>query len=141
MLIWSVKPKCISVAWSITDRGAKLGFHTDINFYGVNEFNLKLGESKANNFLYIPFSSLHFFSYQGEQLCRILQLQIFSSLLGLLSTVLPFHCCNRFTVFYQVLDSKYSNLCTVSACSYYSRRNTRFEVLRCNLVSPKTKFR
>lgn len=60
ILIWNVKPKCISVAWSITD-GAKLGFHTDINFYGVNEFNIKLGESKANNFLYIPFSSLHFF--------------------------------------------------------------------------------
>lgn len=42
-------------------QGAKLGFHTDINFYGVNQFNIKLGESKANNFLYIPFSSLHFF--------------------------------------------------------------------------------
>lgn len=84
---------------------ASLGLHTDITFYEVNKFILKLEECKANKYLYILFSFL-LFCYQGEQLCWILQLQIFSSLLGLLSTVLPFHRCNRFTVFHQVLDSK-----------------------------------
>lgn len=83
-----------------------------------------MDEWRENN--HIPF--LHFYYHniyyhiilhfcillsQGEQLCRILQLQIFPSLLGLLATVLPVHCRNGFTVFYQILDSKHHNLCTV----------------------------
>lgn len=93
---------------------------------------------KAN--LHIIFLFLLFFFFcQGEQLCRILQLQIFSSLLGLLSTVLPFHCCNGFTVFYQVLDSKY--ILSLSLWIYCCARSLRFEALHSSLVSPNMGYK
>lgn len=86
-----------------------------MNVFMVNKFNLNWMKQRKLSWHFILTLFFVFF-YQGEQLCGILQLQIFSSLLGLLTTVLPFHCCNRFAVLYKVLDSKYSDLRTVFKC-------------------------
>lgn len=67
----------------------------------------KINMAKFPSLKWFTFAPIpHFFFFQGEQLCRLFQLQILPAVPFLLHTVLCVHCNNSLSVFPQILGGE-----------------------------------